>query len=344
MVHQYGYDAVGNRTSKLGPLGSTTYGHESATNRLDSASGAEARDYAHDAYGNRIYDGTASYASTPSLVYDDANRLVEMRQAGTRFTYAYDADGLRIAQTEHGATPVTTHWLQDGSHAYSQVIEAHREQGGTTQLEAVYNFADGLLSQTRYAAGVASTRFVHQDGFGSTRLLSDGAAGVTDRWSYDAFGNEIAREGSTPTEHLYRGEQLDPNLGFYYLRARYMDSNLGRMLGTDPFRGAMSDPATLHKYLYGRSDPVRFIDPSGEIALVEGGERGLQLRRVRLDLRAQPLGAPGEEPRVPERSLGHQVGGGGGEKENCGDQGGGAHGRDVPQLEARATLLRGRIG
>jgi hypothetical protein len=83
VLHHYGYDAVGNRTSKLGPLGSTSYGYESATNRLDAATITEPRDYAHDAYGNRIYDGTAAFTGTPSLLYDDSNRLIEARDPGT---------------------------------------------------------------------------------------------------------------------------------------------------------------------------------------------------------------------------------------------------------------------
>jgi len=33
----------------------------------------------HDVFGNRIYDGASSYASTPSLIYDDANRLVTVK-------------------------------------------------------------------------------------------------------------------------------------------------------------------------------------------------------------------------------------------------------------------------
>ena len=47
----------------------------------------------------------------------------------------------------------------------------------------------------------------------------------------------------------YRGEQYDPDLGLYYLRARYYNPATGRFLSRDPEDGKASDPASLHKYL-----------------------------------------------------------------------------------------------
>jgi RHS repeat-associated protein len=102
VLHQYGYDAVGNRTSKLGLAGTTTYSYETIatepTNRLDAATGdTETGDFTHDAYGNRIYDGTHA-AGPRTLVYDDSNRLREVRDAeDAEFArYTYDAFGRRI--------------------------------------------------------------------------------------------------------------------------------------------------------------------------------------------------------------------------------------------------------
>jgi RHS repeat-associated protein len=108
VLHEYGYDAVGNRASKLGPIGSSSYSYESNTNRLDATTGAEARDYAHDVYGSRIYDGAAGFTGTPSLLYDDANRLIEVRDPAASFatiaTYSYDAFGRRIKKVAGGKT------------------------------------------------------------------------------------------------------------------------------------------------------------------------------------------------------------------------------------------------
>jgi RHS repeat-associated protein len=94
---------------------------------------------------------------------------------------------------------------------------------------------------------------------------------VTDTYDYDAFGNKLNSTGSTPNNYLYRGEQYDPDLGLYYLRARYYNPATGRFLGRDPEDGDTTDPKTLHKYLYANGDPVNRLDPRGRAGIMEYG-------------------------------------------------------------------------
>ncbi|MGD0832667.1 MAG: RHS repeat-associated core domain-containing protein, partial [Terracidiphilus sp.] len=101
------------------------------------------------------------------------------------------------------------------------------------------------------------------DGAGSVRQLTNLAGTVTDAYNYDAFGNKLNSTGSTPNVYLYRGEQYDPNLNLYYLRARYYNPATGRFLSRDPEDGKPVDPKTLHKYLYAGGDPVSAMDPTG---------------------------------------------------------------------------------
>jgi RHS repeat-associated protein len=67
---------------------------------------------------------------------------------------------------------------------------------------------------------------------------------------------------------FYRGEQYDPDLGLYYLRARYYNPGTGRFMTRDPEAGNRFDPASLHKYLYAGGDPVNEIDPTGRDAVI----------------------------------------------------------------------------
>ena len=66
--------------------------------------------------------------------------------------------------------------------------------------------------------------------------------------------------------YRYTGEQYDPNVGFYYLRARYYDPSVARLVTADPWDGTPFDPLTLHKYVYARGNPVSFADPTGLFA------------------------------------------------------------------------------
>jgi RHS repeat-associated protein len=47
----------------------------------------------------------------------------------------------------------------------------------------------------------------------------------------------------------------DPDLNLYYLWARYYNPVTGRFFSRDPAAGQITNPATLHTYLYARHDP-----------------------------------------------------------------------------------------
>lgn len=95
------------------------------------------------------------------------------------------------------------------------------------------------------------------------------AGAVTDSYEYDAYGNHWTAEGSTPNNMFYRGEEYDSDLSLVYLRARYMNPLTGRLVSMDPESGIITDPKTLHKYVYAGGDPVDRIDPSGRDSFAE---------------------------------------------------------------------------
>ena len=113
------------------------------------------------------------------------------------------------------------------------------------------------------------------DGHRSTRFLTDSTGTITDTYTYDAFGNLSSQTGATPNDYLYSGEQYDSNLGFYYLRARYLNPESGRFWTMDSYEGSSDDPLTLHKYTYANNNAVNKLDPSGKItSTVEAAEVG----------------------------------------------------------------------
>ena len=93
-------------------------------------------------------------------------------------------------------------------------------------------------------------------------MLASLAATVTDTYEYDAFGNLLAKTGATPNVYLYRGEQYDPDLSLYYLRARYYNQVTGRFLNVDSLAGQGQ-----RRYEYAWANPVDGMDPSGKFVL-----------------------------------------------------------------------------
>ena len=128
-----------------------------------------------------------------------------------------------------------------------------------------YTRGDELISQE---CDGKKSYYVY-DRHGSVVGLSNESGVVTDTYSYDAFGNLLKSTGSTKNCYRYCGEQFDETTGLYYLRARYMDTTTGRFISQDSYSGSISDPISLHKYLYANTNPVMYSDPSGYIGLLD---------------------------------------------------------------------------
>ncbi|MBI3245681.1 MAG: VCBS repeat-containing protein [Deltaproteobacteria bacterium] len=210
--------------------------------------------YTYDANGNSLIrtNGTG----TDTYTYDAENRLLSASVPSGPVSYTYDADGMRTSTT---ASAATTTFLLDKNQKYAQVVV--ETTGGAV---ATYTYGNQLLSQTQTGGGA---HFYLTDGHLSTRQLTTAAGGVSDTYTYDAFGVLLTSTGATPNHYLYTGEQFDPNVGFYYLRARYYDQATGRFITTDPQQGNLFDPVSLHRYLYANADPVNNRDPSGSFIL-----------------------------------------------------------------------------
>jgi RHS repeat-associated protein len=260
----YTYDAVGNRLAR----NSTAAGVPSSVSAYDANDRLSSDTY--DANGNTTASQGRTYA------YDFENRLTGVDGGAVRFTY--DGDGNRVAKTANG---VTTRYLVDtnSQSGLAQVVE--ELTGGVVSRRYTYGLS--RISQSQPLAGAWTTHFYMADGHGNVRALADAAGAVTDTYAYDAFGNMLARTGSTPNEFLYCGEQFDPNVGFYYNRARYLDPSSGRFMTMDTYEGSQHDPASLHKYLYAHADPVNNLDPSGHASAAEMTfTAGLQAQLVAL--------------------------------------------------------------
>jgi len=246
-IISYTYDSFGNRLKKTDSSGTVSYSYDD-NDRLVSEGNVT---YTYDDNGNMLTksDGT----DTVFYSYDFENRLTFVQGPDGTAEYVYYADGIRVRSVTDG---VVTNYLVDKNRAYAQVLE---ERDGSGSLTVSYVYGDALISQKRGG----SVSYYHYDGLGSTRVLTDASANVTDTYIYEAFGELTDHIGNTENNYLFTGEQYDPNAGFYYLRARYYDLKSGRFVSADSFQGETDKPATLHKYLYAGNNPVMFFDPDG---------------------------------------------------------------------------------
>ena len=65
----------------------------------------------------------------------------------------------------------------------------------------------------------SATTYTHSDGLGSIRLLTDSTGASVGSQAYAAFGATRTQTG-VQLAFTYTGEQVDPESGLVYLRAR----------------------------------------------------------------------------------------------------------------------------
>jgi RHS repeat-associated protein len=247
----YTYDNVGNRLTQNKNGQVTTYAYNNR-DQLTTETGSEGvTSYAYDAAGHLVCK--EEQIGTNTYTWEDNDRMASVTNLDGSTSYIYDYEGSCI-KTNDGSG--AKWYLIDKQLSYGQVI-AEYEDGGSLTVEYVY----GLERVSQRSGG--SVHYYLVDGQGSVRQLTDANGGVTDTWTYTAFGEELVRTGPTPNEFRYVGEQWDPNTGLYNNRARWMDPSIGRFVSSDQYFGDVQSLSNLHRYLYVGNSPVSSIDPSG---------------------------------------------------------------------------------
>lgn len=81
--------------------------------------------------------------------------------------------------------------------------------------------------------------------------------------TYEPFGTLLAQTGTSGTTYGFTGEQHDAATGLLYLRARYYNPYIYRMVSPDSIVPDFSNPQSLNRYTYVLNSPVNFSDPTG---------------------------------------------------------------------------------
>jgi RHS repeat-associated protein len=225
-------------------------------NRLISAETADGKieTYAYDNKGNRIAqntneilfeDGSVEYA------YDEQNRLMSISKTDgngdeTVTNNDYTADGLRYLKVVDG-TP--TFYIYDPQGRVTNELD------DTDSVSASYIWgSDRALAQID---AYDDTYFYLYNGHGDVTQIIDQAGEIVNSYSYDVWGNFEQKDETIHNPFTYFGQQFDESTGLYYLRGRYYDPKTGTFTQEDTSRDG------LNWYIYGNSNPVAYIDPTG---------------------------------------------------------------------------------
>jgi RHS repeat-associated protein len=99
---------------------------------------------------------------------------------------------------------------------------------------------------------------------GSATVTADAGGGSATMQLYKAWGE--VRTGSLnalATRYTFTGQAVEDSIGLMFYRARWYDPLLGRFISADTIVPNAYDPLAHDRYAYVRSNPLRYVDPSG---------------------------------------------------------------------------------
>ncbi len=255
----YGWDLVGNPTSRVENAASTAYTLGTG-NRLASWTGGS---YACNAAGC-VTDITRGI-DTLSLGWNSRYEMTAVdTNAVPAATYGYDPLGRR-AWTAHGG--VTNWHVYDGA----QVVADTDADGNLLRTYTWGPGVDCLLCVTVYGTEATNTYYALTDHLGTVHALVDGTGTIVESYRYDAWGRVLGvYDGSgapitgsaVGNRYLWQGREYSWATGLYYFRARWYDPVTGRWLSKDP----IGISGGLNQYVFCGNNPVNFRDPDGLFA------------------------------------------------------------------------------
>jgi RHS repeat-associated protein len=255
---EYRYDAVGNflRNDEFSPGDTLAYG----VARPDAVLGTTANPNLF------TYDGAGRATTTPQLPvvrWNDRKRVDRLANAGgdqIDITYTHDGALVELIRTAGGVADTSRF-----------ISPAHEQHGGQDRYFAVL---EGVQWVSTRPDGVR-TVFARSLGNSIVRVIDQ--AGATVAGTDEMFGPFGATVGAAPLTPAPRGfaDAIRGSNGVQLMGARPFHSGLGRFLSPDPILLArvgedlLLSPPRLSPYSYALNNPRGFVDPSGELVLVD---------------------------------------------------------------------------
>ncbi|WP_242393891.1 RHS repeat-associated core domain-containing protein [Anaeromyxobacter oryzisoli] len=244
--------------------------------RTDAVDATQSATFGYDAAGNLILRQKGTL--TRRLRWSSRDTLTAVVDNGVEVgRYDYDGDLQRVKRK---TAQEDVEYVLDDRHVLQ---EASASTGHPAYRR--YHYAHEPLA----VDDGAGRRFISTDALGSATDLTSTTGAVAAGHRYDAWGQY--RNGTAPASSEpklgFTGHQFDPETGLVYARARYYDAEIGAFVSRDSLEGTYIDAPSLHRYMYVRSNPLRYTDPSGHGVLED-------ILKFFLDISAPPF--PSQSP------------------------------------------------
>lgn len=291
------YDQLGNIMSKGGlsyrngnysgisqTCGRSSVGPHMVT-RVVGASGTSI--YCYDNNGNQTSAGDGNPNSVAAdqrfITYAVHDKPLSVRTTGpagklTRYTYGPNREIVKRLDGPNATFSDTEVDYVGGVEVY------YRPNQGTTTDRREYQrqLANYLIISLKFErqngniVRSSSRSYRFEEKLGSTDVLTDASGAVTQRMSFDVWGErrsdsnwsaytqaQIAAFNADKTRKGYTGHEHVDQANLIHMGGRIYDPRIGRFLSADPLVQAPGFSQSFNRYSYVMNNPMNYVDPSG---------------------------------------------------------------------------------
>lgn len=202
-----------------------------------------------------LYSHSTTGVGQRSVEYNQDNKPTKIKYGGQTSQLIYNGEGNRVKKISGSQTTV-------------YVGEIYEIRGGQS---VAHIYADG-----RRIASVTNNQilYTHEDHLGSTGVVTNGDGVRVEEIGYLPFGATLFRKefnnGTWASAYQFTGQEYDAEYALYNYNARLYDPVMGRFITPDTIVPDWTDPQSLNRYAYCRNNPLKYVDPSGNLWLVSG--------------------------------------------------------------------------
>ncbi|WP_433168903.1 RHS repeat domain-containing protein [Treponema putidum] len=239
------------------------------------------------------------FAYRRNYTWNERNLLTKSSDRNFTVHYRYGDDGQRaLKYTDEGRSETlyfnnffTIHIpTQDQNNPQGLRVHKHIFVGNSRLVTAMTHTDNSGDNEEQKV----KRYYYHSDHLGSAQFVTDWKGRQYEHIEYTPYGELWIEEVAAGLDKLpfrFTGKELDEETGFYYYGARYLDPKYSRWLSGDPAlndyipkapidddakkhnenlpgMGGVFNTVNLHVYHYAGNNPVKYIDPDGESAVV----------------------------------------------------------------------------
>lgn len=208
----------------------------------------------YDANGNMIYGADLTDmtgAQSRSITFNADNMATQVTHStGPAISLTYDGQAQRAKKSGTGGI-------------FCYIDDTFEVVGGSP---VKYIFANGQRIARISSSG---THYFHKDHLGSTISVTDASGLAVQATAYLPFGGKRGSSDITLTSYKYTDQEQDGPVNLYNYNARLYDPAIGAFVSADSIVPDAYNPQSLNRYAYVLNSPMMYVDPSGNLFLVD---------------------------------------------------------------------------